>query len=275
VARSARILVTGATGNLGMKAVGALHDAGVHDLIEFGRDAGDRPDVVDVDLAVQYDSWAGHFAGVDVVLHLAADHRATAAWDDVVHHNLDVSLNVFRAAAAAGVDRIVFAASNWILGGYRFTDVPLGPATTPRPVNPYGAAKLFVERLGFDLAARTGIAFLSLRIGYCQPGDNVPGPHMAFGRWGQEMWLSNDDWGQAVVQACRAPFTGAASLNVMSRNRGMRWSLDETAAAIGYSPRSHHRPVMTAVGRTTDALARVRDRIVPGCSPAPLVGARW
>jgi hypothetical protein len=34
------------------------------------------------------------------------------------------------------------------------------------------------------------------------PGENRPGSHMAYGRWGQQMWLSNDDWRQ-VVQLAR------------------------------------------------------------------------
>jgi len=70
------------------------------------------------------------------------------------------------------------------------------------------------------------MSVLSLRIGYCQPGENRPGPHMAFGRWGQEMWLGNDDWAQAVVKSITHPFDGAAVLNIVSRNEGSRWDLD-------------------------------------------------
>lgn len=275
MARSSRILVTGATGNLGTKAVAALRAAGHDDLVEFDLVAKRDDAVTTADLRTFDASWADRFEGVDVVLHLAADHRAVADWDSVAANNIDVSLNVFRAAEAAGVRRIVFAASNWIVGGHRFTNDRLTPLTPPRPINPYGAAKLFIERAGLDLADRAGLTFVSLRIGYCQPGGNVPGPNMAFGRWGQEMWLSNNDWGQAAVLACTAPCSGGIVCNVMSRNEGMRWSLDETESAIGYVPASTHRPEMTLTGRIRDAVARVRDRMVPRSSGTPLFGDRW
>jgi NAD+ dependent glucose-6-phosphate dehydrogenase len=98
---------------------------------------------------------------------------------------------------------------------------------------------------------------------------------MAFGRWGQELWLSNDDWGHAVRQACAAPFDGFAVVNVMSRNRGARWDLSETERVIGYRPQSNHTPQLTPLRRLTDAAARLRDTVVPRFAEAPIVGARW
>ena len=87
-----------------------------------------------------------------------------------------------------------------MLGGYRFTDERLTATTPPRPVNPYGVSKLLIERVGIATGARTGMSFLALRIGYCQPGDDVPGPAMLYGRWGQEMWLSNQRLGAGGAQ---------------------------------------------------------------------------
>ena len=125
------------------------------------------------------------------------------------------------------------------------------------------------------MAARTGMAFLALRIGYCQPGDNVPGPHMAFGRWGQEMWLSNEDWAHAVQQACTATFEGSAVVNIMSDNAGMRWDLGDADRLIGYRPRARHTPRLTPTRRLEDTVARLREATRPPMSPAPMFGSRW
>jgi NAD+ dependent glucose-6-phosphate dehydrogenase len=260
-----RVLITGASGNLGTKAVAAL-----------GAAVGVEPlDLGDADLSAYDTAWAERFRNVDVVLHLAADPSPFAAWDSVTSLNLDLSHNVLRAAEAHGVGRFVFASSNWVLGGYRFTDEPLRPDTTPRPINAYGMSKLAIERAGAAVAAGGGMSFLALRIGWCPPGDNRPGPHMAFGRWGQQLWLSNDDWAQAVRLACTAPFEGSAIVNVMSENGGSRWDLSETERVIGYRPASRHTPRLSLRGRLADAAARLRDTIVPSPDGAPVFGARW
>jgi len=272
-----RLLVTGANGNLGRKALAALaRRDDVETLSVVGLDSPAGGDgVVRADLSVFDTGWASAFEGVDVVLHLAGDGRPAAGWNEVLHSNVELTLNVLRAAEQAGVARFVFASSNYVVAGYRFTVDPLRPDMTPWPVNPYGVSKLLGERVGFAAAARTGMSFLAMRIGYCQPGDNVPGPHMAFGRWGQQMWLSNEDWAHAAEQACTAPFEGAAVINVMSENAGMRWDLAESARLIGYRPRSGHVPRLTVRRRIEDVAARARHALRSPGLPAPSPGSRW
>ena len=231
--------------------------------------------VVFADLAEPNETWDRWFDGVDVVLHLAADMRPVASWESVIANNIDLSLNVLAAAERHGVGRVVFASSNWILGGYRFRSEQLAPATPPKPVNAYGVSKLVVERAGAALARR-GTDFLALRIGWCQPGENRPGSHMAYGRWGQQMWLSNEDWRQAVQLACTAPFEGFAVVNVVSDNRGSRWDLTDTDRLLGYRPMSKHRPKLMPHRYAAELAARARDRVLPvRATGAPLFGTRW
>ena len=275
LAEPTNVLVTGSTGNLGQKAVDALSKQGDVRLTRIGRNSGGCPDVVPADLLDANGAWRQHFEGIDVVLHLAADPKPVATWESVRALNIDLSLNVIDAARAAKVKRFVFASSNWILGGYRFSDTPLRSDTPPQPTNAYGASKFFIERLGMHLAETGLLSFLSLRIGYCQPGTNRPNPRMAFGRWGQEMWLSNEDWAQAVRCACLNRFQGGAVLNIMSDNKGMRWDLDEARSTIGYVPRSRSVPKIGIVNGMKDFGARLRDLIVPQMSEFPVFGARW
>jgi nucleoside-diphosphate-sugar epimerase len=272
-----RVLITGATGNLGSKAVAALLALGGVEVIGIA----DRPATVDLgitvvtaDLAVPGGEWEACFDGVDVVLHLAADMRPVATWESVIANNIDLSFHVLDAAERNHVGRVVFASSNWVLGGYRFRSSTLTPATPPKPVNAYGMSKLVIERAGAALARR-GTDFIALRIGWCQPGENKPGSHMAYGRWGQQMWLSNEDWRQVVQLACTAPFEGFAVVNVMSDNAGSRWDLSDTERLLGYRPTSRHRPKLTPQRRLAELGARARDRVFPVRTEGPLFGSRW
>ncbi|MFH5070387.1 NAD-dependent epimerase/dehydratase family protein [Enterobacter cloacae complex sp. 2024EL-00215] len=270
-----RVLVTGSTGNLGAKAVAALNALGNIEVKGIGRNSTNDPQVITADLERYDTAWAKHFEGVDAVLHLAADPKPVGSWESITRLNIELALNVFRAAEEARVRRFVFASSNWVLGGYRFRNELLTSQLSPRPVNPYGASKLFVERYGQVSGIRTGMSVISLRIGYCQPGENQPGPHMAFGRWGQEMWLGNEDWAQAVVQSITSPFQGSAVLNIVSRNEGSRWDLTEAKKTIGYDPTQSHRPVITPLNLFKDRAAALRERFFATGAPVPLYGTRW
>jgi nucleoside-diphosphate-sugar epimerase len=84
---------------------------------------------------------------------------------DVIPHNIDAVLSLFEAARSAGVPR-VFASSNWVLGGHRFGRGPLGAATEPAPLNPYGMSKLMGERIGAHFAAVHGMTVVCIRIGW-------------------------------------------------------------------------------------------------------------
>ena len=267
--------MTGSTGNLGAKAVAALAALDDVETVQIGRNGAQRSDMVTADLERYDAAWARHFEGADAVLHLAADPKPIGSWASILRLNVDLALNVFRAAETGGVRRFVFASSNWVFGGYRFATTRLGSHLTPWPINAYGASKLFIERYGFAAAERTGMSVLSLRIGYCQPGENRPGPHMAFGRWGQEMWLGNADWADAVVKSVTSSFPGSATLNIVSLNQGMRWDLEEARRTIGYAPTQRHVPRQTPVNRAKDIGARLRDGLIARGAVEPPFGVRW
>lgn len=270
-----RVIVTGSTGNLGKKAVDALKQDNSLEVICIGRNGGKDPTVITADLNVYDPSWAKHFEGADAVLHLAADPKPIATWESVQLLNVQMAFQVFRAAEEAKVRRFVFASSNWTMGGYRFSDVKLNASIAPRPINPYGSSKFFMEQYGLEISRRTKMSFISLRIGYCQPGENIPGPHMAFGIWGQQMWLGNKDWAQSVIKSVNSAYPGSAILNIMSNNKGMRWDMDLAANTIGYVPEEKHVPILSLKGRLKDFGARLREKFFPQASDSPVFGARW
>lgn len=230
------VLITGACGNIGRKLRAAWTD--VYDLVLIDRAADeDDAEVIVADLEILDDEWFTHFHGVDTVVHLAANPDADARWDDLVGPNLDALVNVFNAAALAGVERIIFASSNHVMGGYRHgDDQPITVDREPQPDGPYGAAKLFGERLGRSLARAFDLTFIALRLGWVQEGANRP--ETLPDDWSRQHWLSNTDLVRLFDAAVEAEIEDRSFVlvNGMSRNRGMRWDLSDAAELLGYLP---------------------------------------
>jgi nucleoside-diphosphate-sugar epimerase len=230
------VLITGASGNIGRKLRDAWED--VYDLVAIDRRPDpDDPELVVADLSELDESWMSCFRGVDTVIHLAADPREDAPWDDLQGPNLDALANVFHAAALAGVDRLIFASSNHAMGGYReLGDMPITVDLPPRPDGAYGAAKLFGERLGRSLAHAFDVTFIALRIGWVQYGANRP--ETLPDDWSRSIWLSNDDLVRLFDSAVEAELGDRlfVVVNGVSNNRGTRWDLRPAVDLLGYTP---------------------------------------
>jgi len=249
------VVVTGARGNLGTKL--RAHFTGLGWTIRLlDVTSGGDPAITEADLSVYDEAWAAQFARADAVVHLAGIPSPASSWADVQHLNIDLTHNVYEAAARHGAKRVIFASSNWTMAGHRFGDFPLTTAHEPAPVNPYGISKLVGERIGRAFAEQRGVSSISFRIGYCQRGDNLPGPHMGWGSWGQLMWLSNRDLCQAMERAVLAEDVPFAVLNLMSDNPGMRWDIETTRRTIGYAPMDSHAVASTPAIAEGEAAAR-------------------
>jgi nucleoside-diphosphate-sugar epimerase len=133
----------------------------------------------------------GAFRGADVVVHLAFMITGTAPRATIRAINVDGTLNAFRAAAAAGVERFVYASS---VAAYGFhPDNPIG-MTEDWPVRPaahlfYAQEKAEIERLLSDEADKhPGLGLYRLRppivLGPHAVGakDLLPGPLAPLGR---------------------------------------------------------------------------------------------
>ncbi len=244
------VLITGASGNLGSKL--RRHLEGRHRLRLIDRDPRGDPGVAAADLSRWDSRWAAIFAGADVVVHLAADATAQRPWHALVAPNVDAAVNVFQAAAAAGVPRVVYASSNHVLGGYKDDPGPtlLTTEIEPRPgavytVNgerrdsaAYGATKLFGERLGKCYAETAGRSVIAVRLGWVRPEGNraedIPADREA---WFRLMWLSDRDFCQLFERCVSADVPAGFHLNNgMSGNTGMRWDLSSARALVGYEP---------------------------------------
>ncbi|MHB1101278.1 MAG: NAD-dependent epimerase/dehydratase family protein [Devosia sp.] len=255
------VLITGAAGNIGAKLAAHFAQTGAYDLRLLDRKGGEG--ILGADLSIYDDAWVRAFEGVDTVIHLAGEPRGTATWAMVRSANIVATQHVLRAARAAKVRRVVFASTNQVMLGYRFRQGLVTTDLPPAPLSPYGISKLFGEELGRGFAEETGISFIALRIGYFQRGENLPGPWMGIGVWGQQMWLSNRDMMHAIERSIKAENVPFAILNLVSNNPGMRWDLEYTRKTIGYAPQDGHVPVSDAAIIAEDERAR-KAALVPG-----------
>ena len=241
---SRTVLITGAGGNIGSKLRAHFSELGWTLRLLDVDTRGDAA-IEAVDLSEWNDAWVARFAGVDSVFHLAGNPSPATPWHSAQRLNIDLTANVYEAAAAHRVRRVIFASSNWVMAGHRWSEGALTTDMEPYPVNPYGVSKLVGERMGHALHHRRDVSVICFRIGYLQRGDNLPGSHMGWSTWGQAMWLSNRDLCQAMERAVLADGVGFAVLNLMSDNPGMRWDIETTKRVIGYAPRDGAVPVTT------------------------------
>lgn len=145
-----KVVVTGATGNVGTAVVQALvADDAVTEVVGIARrvpdDAPPKTRFVSGDVAD--DDLTPHLRAADAVVHLAwmfqPTHRPEVTWEA----NAVGSARLFEAAAAAGVGAIVHASSVGVYSPGRGERVDESWPTHSLPTAGYGREKAYVERV--------------------------------------------------------------------------------------------------------------------------------
>lgn len=295
------VVITGGNGSLGLRlAAELMRDCKVilvDDYEGFHKGVRRQPDLggaavegsvehVQGDVATWDDAWVSKFRGVYAVVHFAAvNPYPEASWEQS-RLSTRMGMNVLQAVQAAKVRRLVFASSNHVMGGYlqqgpelsdsapairsstvmsRFTNFRLPGLDTD--ASGYAAAKLAMEEACRAAAAAKTMSTVVVRIGWCQPGENVPGQMTATATptisgevcantrspdeeiaagfddrrvvlaWLHRMWLSTRDFKQLFRRAVEVelPEDGHLLVSGMSGNGGMRWSR-EGWDVLGYVP---------------------------------------
>lgn len=157
-----RILLTGASGFVGPHVVVALLRAGYRLRLAQRRPgpvAEGVETIVTGDLSAPTD-WTAALAGVDHVVHMAGLAHAGPGLDEALYRrvNTEATLELARAAAAAGVRRFVYLSSIKTLSG-AFDGPPLTEDAEPVPTDAYGRSKLAAEQ-GL---AKLDLAWVALR----------------------------------------------------------------------------------------------------------------
>ncbi|WP_318569870.1 NAD(P)-dependent oxidoreductase [Salinigranum marinum] len=269
-----RTLLTGAHGTVGTALTGHLgdvdltlfdrrqvdqttewHGDGPHPHADRAAIAGDVADAEAVRAAVE-----GH----DAVVHLAGYPRTDGTWEEVLKNNVVGTRTVLDAAVAAGVERVVFASSNHVVGMYERehapgiyhgTDLEVDHTVPYRPDSPYGSSKAACEVFGREYAENRGLRFYAVRIGSVRPpaydhpyGDAERG--VDEGRWSRgsdayreqaarmkATWLSRRDCAALFDCCLRDSSVGYDVFYGVSDNERRWFDLDHARDVVGYDPR--------------------------------------
>src|SRR5919202_1851512 len=146
-----RVVITGASGNVGTSVVETLERASeVDEIVCLARrvPSSTSPKASWASADITSSDLVSHFRGADVVVHLAwlfqPTHDPVVTW----RNNVLGSLRVFEATAQAGVGALVHASS---IGAYspRTGDQPVDESwpTHALPVAAYGREKSYLERV--------------------------------------------------------------------------------------------------------------------------------
>lgn len=190
-ARGTRVLVTGANGFVGQAVSRHLAARGVTVRAAL-RSASSGPDSsawrersIVGDLTPDTE-WTAAVDSVDAVLHLAArvhvmDDRDADPLAAFRRTNVDATLQLARAAAAAGVRRFVFVSSIKV-NGEETTGRPFSELDPPAPLDPYGKSKLEAECALRELSRGTGLEVVVVRPPLVY-GPNVKGNFLRMIQW--------------------------------------------------------------------------------------------
>ena len=153
------VLVTGASGFVGSAIAGTFRNAGfgVRTLV---RRASPRTNLHPADTAVEGDlrdpaSLAKAVAGVRYLVHAAADYRIwTPSPAEMDRTNVEGTRNLMDAAAAAGIERIVYTSSVATIEPGHDEGRPLTPETA---IGAYKRSKVMAERMVERMVAERGL----------------------------------------------------------------------------------------------------------------------
>lgn len=255
------VAVTGAAGRIGTQLLPGLDD---HYVTAIDLDPVSNPGLSDfaareADITADSEALQAAFDGAEVVVHLAARAASESPWPAVLGTNIDGTYRVYEAAAAAGVDRVVFASSNHVVHGHNIAQ-PSQPDTlverprtvTPSdpvaPSGPYGVSKVAGEAIGSIFAKDHPIEVVNLRIGAMRTPDQLHAmqeKQPAVARYHRAMFLSPRDLRDAVRKTITASLPeNPLTVNLTSRNQDRYLSITETMRTLGYRPRDDSAEVL-------------------------------
>ncbi|MGI4788202.1 MAG: NAD-dependent epimerase/dehydratase family protein [Janthinobacterium lividum] len=234
--KTRRVLVTGAAGGIGSYFAEQAHAR--YDLRLMVR--GDEEKISDIDPwgevvqanLADLDRLKEVCVGVDTVVHLAGNPSGGALWQDLLETNIIGTYNVFAAAKAAGVRRVIYASSIHAVSGYP-ADVQVKADDPVNPGDLYGVSKCFGEALARYMAEKEGVSAIAVRIGAFQSPEAVQDQN---GLDWLDDFVSKRDLVHLIEQCIDTDNLPFAILHGLSDNRFKRLDISQARKLVGYAP---------------------------------------
>jgi NAD+ dependent glucose-6-phosphate dehydrogenase len=249
------VLITGANGRIGRALMRLLSDR--YELRALTREPAVFPshvaDITDLE-AIQ-----PAFEGVRSVVHLAGSANLQSSWDQVLTNNLIGTYNVFDAARRSGVERVIFASSNHVIGMYEIEGAPeiyelddprvYDHTVELRPDSLYGVSKIYGEALGRYYHDMFGMKVYCLRIGSVREDDTARPPNIEREAAWLELtpeqkrkrlratWMSQRDCAELVARCLDVTEPAWAVVYGISNNPRQFWDLSQARETLGFEPR--------------------------------------
>ena len=278
-----RVCVTGATGKAGRAAVRELREHG-YDVVATDavvRAGDERGSVLRADLT-DYGQATEVLRGADAAVHLANIPAPGLATPAVTFNaNVSMNFNVFHAAAALGLQTVVWASSETTLGlpfGGGPEQIPGAAGQPPRyapvdedhfpvPTTTYALSKVTSETIAEHISQWSGIPFTGLRISNIMDPDEYqrfpsfwPDPRLR--KWNVWGYVDVRDVAAACRLGLEAPVTGSENVIIAAAdtvmNRPSRDVLAEVFPGV---------PLTREIGEFGTLLAIDRAKRVLGYEP--------
>lgn len=239
-----KLLMTGAAGGLGQAMrlrlranceVLRLSDVSPMAAAQSGEEVmqADLSDMTAVQSMVEGCQAIVHFGGISV----------EQPWAPILQANIIGVYNLYEAARVHGVQRVIFASSNHVMGFYRQNEV-VDALSPPRPDGLYGLSKAFGEDLSRMYFDRYGIETACVRI-----GSSFPAPR---DRRMLATWLSYDDLHRLITACLTTPVLGHSIIYGTSDN-SVGWYDNHLAKHIGFRPQDSSDAYREAIFAQTSA----------------------
>jgi len=181
-----KIFITGGAGYIGSHVVKLLGEKGHEILVYDNLSTGHREAVLhgrlvagDLEDTVLLRKTVGEFRP-DAVMHFAAYIQVEESMREPLKYYLNNTcntLNLLRVMEECGTDNFIFSSTAAVYGIP--SKIPVSEEAGFAPINPYGQAKVFVEKVLQDLSTAKQLRYISLR--YFNVAGADPG-----GRLGQK-----------------------------------------------------------------------------------------
>lgn len=263
-----RVIVTGGSGKAGRATVAELvaHGLGVVNIDLVASPDPDAPtlrlDLTDLGQTMEA------LRGFDAVVHLAAIPAPNILPNgETFRINTISTYNVFSAAAQLGIEKVVWASSETLIGLPFQTESPrYAPIDEDHPRLPeshYALSKLLGEEMADQFHRWTGIPFVGLRISNIMTEDDYErfpsfweDPTVrAWNLWG---YVDSRDVAQAARLALHSDIGGAETFLIAASDTCMTQSSEELLAVV-YPEVPLKRPI--SGNETLLSIERARTRL--------------